>query len=86
MIVHTEYFGEISQFPAARCVVASLIVLLTRPLCVVCFNVKATAQEPEPVLQVDFGPTIEACLDTTFGLAGDPISDYNCDGCGAKVC
>lgn len=52
-----------------------------------CLNghAKATAQEAEPVLQVDFAPTIEAALDSTFGLGGDPISDYRCDGCGGKV-
>ena len=48
-------------------------------------HAKATAQEAEPVLQVDFAPTIEAALDSTFGLGGDPISDYRCDGCGGKV-
>ncbi len=48
-------------------------------------HAKATEQQAEPVLQVDFGPNIEAALDSTFGLGGDPISDYRCDGCGGKV-
>ena len=48
-------------------------------------HAKATEQQAEPVLQVDFGPTIEAALDSTFGLGGDPISDYRCDECGGKV-
>lgn len=48
-------------------------------------HAKATEQQAEPVLQLDFGPTIEAALDSTFGLGGDPISDYRCDGCAAKV-
>lgn len=48
-------------------------------------HARATAQEAEPVLQVDFAPTVEQALDSTFGLGGDPISDYKCDGCGGKV-